>query len=321
MSNALALLALIVLGGLVAGVVVRARQGRLGRGALLGLASLCGVGLVTMTITDWPAESLARFWADHSVLSATLSTLLLVGAGFLAFEARDNLEQQELTESLATAAFGGLVDHMIDVDLALALLCDVEPPPALVTTGKPLRWLRDERDHYVSRQSDDPRQVLPPVIAIAALDEWREQLVDQALRRVMAAMRDWAPLLCQTRQGTSVLVRVGRLRNGLLLLQRQIDNDDMTAASAQARLLRGECAVLALGLELGSGVEPRYVRAGVLLQPAEAVALPHVVIEMQRLIALAGGKAPGGVPPASRVSAALAAGARRHELKKMTEGP
>jgi hypothetical protein len=273
-----------------------------------------------MTITDWPVESLARFWADHSILSATLSTLLLLGAGFLAFEARDNLEQQELTESLATAAFGGLVDHMIDVDLALALLCEVEPPPALVSTGKPLRWLRDERDRYVSRQADDPRQVLLPVIAVAAVGEWREQVVDQALRRVMAAMRDWAPLLCQTRQGTSVLVRVGRLRNGLLLLQRQIDNDDLTAASAQARLLRGECEVLALGLELGSGVEPRYVRDGVLLQPAEAAALPHVVLEMQHLVELAGGDA-GGVPPASRVSAALAAGARQRELKKLTEGP
>lgn len=320
MINALALVALIVLGGVMAGVVVRARQGRLGRRALLALASLCGVGLITMTVTDWPAESLARFWADHSVLSATLSTLLLVGAGFLAFEARDNLEQQELTESLATAAFGGLVDHMIDVDLALALLCTAEPPSALLSTGKPLRWLRDERDRYVSRQADDPRKALPPDIAEAPLDEWREELVDQALRRVMAAMRDWAPLLCQTRQGTSVLVRVGRLRNGLLLLQRQIDNDDLTGASAQARLLRGECEVLALGLELGSGVEPRYVRDGVLLQPAEAAALPHVVSEMKRLVDLAGGGESAGVPPSSRVSAALAAGARRHELKKLTKG-
>jgi hypothetical protein len=107
----------------------------------------------------------------------------------------------------------------------------------------------------------------------------------------------------------------------LLLLQRLIDKDDLTAASAQAQLLRGECEVLALGLELGSGVEPRHVRDGVLLQPAKAAALPHVVSEMQRLVDLAGGKEAGGVPPASRVSAALAAGARQHELKKLTKGP
>jgi len=56
-------------------------------------------------------------------------------------------------------------------------------------------------------------------------------------------------------------------------------------------------------------------------QPAKAAALPHVVSEMQRLVDLAGGKGAGGVPPASRVSAALAAGARQHELKKLTKGP
>ena len=85
--------------------------------------------------------------------------------------------------------------------LALALLCEVEPPPALVSTGKPLRWLRDERDRYVSRQADDPRQVLLPVIAVAAVGEWREQArdylaatlrayevkVDAAARKRMAA--------------------------------------------------------------------------------------------------------------------------------------
>lgn len=316
MSNALALLALLALGALVAVVIVRAREGRLGRRALLALAGLCSLGLVAMTITDWPAENLARFWADHSVLSATLSTLLLVGAGFLAFEARDNLEQQQLTESLATAAFGGLVDHMIDIDLALALLCDLSPPPTMDAEGKPLRWLRDSRDRYVLRHDDDPRHVLPGSIGEASLDEWREQLVDQSLRRVMAAMRDWSPLLCQTRQGTAVLVRVGRLRNGLLLLQRQLDNDDLVRASEQAQVLRGECEVLALGLELGSGVEPRDVRAGVLVQPAAAAALPHVQEEMSKLVVLAKAKQSAGVPAASRVSAALAAGARGHVLQR-----
>jgi hypothetical protein len=316
MSNGLALLALLAVGGLVGSVVVRARQGRLGRRALLGLAGVCSTGLIAIIITDWPAENLARFWADHSVLSATLCTLLLVGAGFLAFEARDNLEQQELTESLATAAFGALVDHMIDVDLALALLCDQAPPPALMIDGKPLRWLRDERDRYVSRHDDDPRHALPKTIAEVPDDEWREQLVDQALRRVMAAMRDWSPLLCQTRQGTSVLVRVGRLRNGLLLLERQLDTDDLAAASAQARRLRGECEVLALGLELGSGVEPRYVRDGVLVRPADAAALPHVISEMSDLVRLAEASSSGGVPPPGRVCAALASGARKSTSKR-----
>lgn len=311
MSNGLALIALLVLGTLVAVVVVRARAGRLGRQALFGLAALCATGLAVMTISDWPAENLSRFWADHSVLSATLSTLLLVGAGFLAFEARDNLEQAELTESLATAAFGGLVDHMIDVDLALSLLCGRVPPATFDRSGRPLRWLRDERDSYVARLDNDPRSRLPTSIVEAPDDEWREQIVDQALRRIMAAMRDWSPLLCQTRQGTAVLVRVGRLRNGLLKLQRQIDEDSLAAASTQAQLLRGECGVLALGLELGSGVAVEDVRCGVLTRPVAATARPHIAGEMARLIELAEGTGSRRVAPAARVCAALAAGARQ----------
>ena len=66
-----------------------------------------------MTLSDWPNERLAGFWAAHSVLSATLSTLLIVGAGYLAFEARENHEQEALTASLASGAFGGCVDHVI----------------------------------------------------------------------------------------------------------------------------------------------------------------------------------------------------------------
>ena len=104
LTTVIAVVALVAFGLVCAFVVRGARRGSIGRRTLIALAALCAAGLVTMTLTDWPAETLDNFWADHSVLSATLSTVLLVGAGFLAFEAQDTLEQQRLTESLATAA-------------------------------------------------------------------------------------------------------------------------------------------------------------------------------------------------------------------------
>lgn len=270
MSSAVAAVALLVFGLVVTYVVRQARRGLLGSRALVGLAGLSAVGLAAMTVTDWPVESLRQFWADHSVLTATLSTLLLLGAGFLAFEARDNLEQATLNESLTTGAFGGLVDHMLDVDLALCLLARPEPPDGFVADGRPLRWLRERRDALLVPE-DDPR--CHPAVESGPMlhTDWRESVVDQSLRRLMAAVRDWAPLLTQTRDGTAVLVRIARLRPELLRLQRHLHDDDATKAWRTASRVRAECEVLALGLELGSGLGLKELRTGVLVKPAPGV--------------------------------------------------
>ncbi len=233
----------------------------------------------------WPAEALNEFWAGHAALTTTLSALLLVGAGYLAFEVRENLQQQAQTESLATAAFGGLVDHLIDVDLALACLCRRGAPNGYTSEGKPLRWLRDQRDWLVSTRDSDPRWHGNG--KVVAVDDWARDVVDQAVRRVMAAMRDWAPLLVHTRDGMALLIRVGRLRNRLLDLGRHLDPASWDAREAQtaACAIRAECTTLALGLELGSGVPAHRARPGVLVQAPPAVAA--IAAELAHLQALA----------------------------------
>jgi len=285
LSTVVAIAILLVFGLSAAFVVRGARQGTIDRRLLLALSLLCALGLVAMTMSDWPAELLDRFWADHSVLSATLSTLLLVGSGYLAFEAQDNLKQQHLTESLAAAAYGGLVDHVLDVDVAMAYLAGATAPPGYTFEGKPLRWLRPLRNEL--RSEVDPRSRSADTWATTKDSGWRRDLVDQAVRRVMGAMRDWGPLLCQSRDGTAVLVQVGVLRNLLLEVGDHLGEPRSDEAEAQSLALRirATCTVLALGLELGSNVAQDRVRPGV-LSVAPAL-LPGTAKPLERLCELA----------------------------------
>lgn len=112
----------IVCAALLLAVVAAIQFGKLERRWQLSLAVLCGLALlVVVVVTDWPLGVLAKFWADHSVVSAVLSTLLLVGVGVLAFEAHDRRIQGELDENVTAAGMGGVVDHVVDVEVALAL--------------------------------------------------------------------------------------------------------------------------------------------------------------------------------------------------------
>ena len=142
---------------------------------------------------------------------------------------------------------------MLDIDLAMALLLKPDQPIHFSDQGRPLRWLRDNRDSYLD--DADPRSLSDGVLHATADDEWRRALVGQAVRRVMGAMRDWAPLLCQTRDGTAVLARVGRLpshrvRRGVCLApfplfgatQKTLERQLALAASGDIRRLRSELA-------------------------------------------------------------------------------
>ncbi|GAA3691077.1 hypothetical protein GCM10022376_33490 [Yimella lutea] len=90
-------------------------------------ALLCGAGLVAMIVSDFPLTA-NRFWADHSVLAAMLSSALLVGAVYLAYEYRELERQAELARGLSGTGLAGVVDHMVDLELALVLA--VSPRPA-----------------------------------------------------------------------------------------------------------------------------------------------------------------------------------------------
>ena len=177
---------------------------------------------------------------------------------------------------------------MLDIDLAMALLLKPDQPIHFSDQGRPLRWLRDNRDSYLD--DADPRSLSDGVLHATADDEWRRALVGQAVRRVMGAMRDWAPLLCQTRDGTGVLARVGRLRNLLLDLASSLDprTYDERAAVAGVLAIRSECSILALGLELGSNVPSHRVRRGVCLAPFPLLGATQKTLERQLALAASG---------------------------------
>lgn len=143
-------LALLVF-GVSAGIsllVFLAREQRIPTWLVRTLACASATALLAMLLTDWPSESLAGFWADHSVLAGVLSTVLLVAVVFLAFEDSERRRQEQLDESVTAAGLGGLVDHVVDSEIALALLSRERAPSewGWNSEGRPLRWVRAIRD-------------------------------------------------------------------------------------------------------------------------------------------------------------------------------
>lgn len=236
-------------------VFVLQRAGKLSPASLNVLTVVAALGLTTMIVTDWPTSVASGFWGQHNVLADILSAVLLGGTIYLAFEARESQRQEEIGASLAATGFGGVVDHLVDLDLALTYIASDVPPPVSTWSDpqKPLRWMRDPR--VVEHRMDAAIRREPAALdlgpKIKAEDRARaEALVDQSLRRLMAAMRDWAPLFTSGREGRAVLVRLGRLRSALLRLGASLGQPE---AQLLWQSLRVECHTLALGLELASG--------------------------------------------------------------------
>ncbi|MFW6010165.1 MAG: hypothetical protein ACOC9I_02475 [Actinomycetota bacterium] len=245
-------------------VAAHAQRGTLASRTLGIAAVACLVGLVVMVLTDWPTEWLAEFWSEHSVVAGLGSTLLLVGAGFLGIEAREAHERARLDEIVACSAFGGLVDHLVDVDIALALAAGAEPPPdtwGWNGGGKPLRWLRQVRVVVCG----SPTWKLPADEAFTGSDFAHSRvLVDQSIRRLMGGMRDWAALASTSPDGRAVLARLGALRNTLMDLATALQAPTKAADRQVLRALwlcaRGEAQLLSTLLELGSGAsQPRPI--------------------------------------------------------------
>ncbi|WP_139334983.1 hypothetical protein [Mycobacterium sp. GA-1841] len=246
-------------------LVATIRFGRVNRRWLVVLACACACGLLAMLLTDWPLGVLSEFWADHSVLSAVLSSLLLVGLGFLAFEVHDTRVQSELDDNVTAAGMGGIVDHVVDIEVALALASEPIPPDHAQwgdwsANGRPLRWLRERRgslNRVVTGgpSSTDPRRHAPPSQLADGAESWRTDLLDQCVRRVIAALRDWAPVLGRSRNGQAVLVDLGKIRNELLKVQAALAGGRIAEACLLMARLRRGCRIIALALEMRSGVE------------------------------------------------------------------
>ena len=184
----------------VAALVHLIRNDRLPNGAMLVVTVGCAAGLLAMILTDWPLENLAKFWADHSILASILSSVLLLSLVFLVYERGEQRRQHQLADGLSGAGAGGIVDHVVDVEVALGLLSSPRTPAELepeswgswIEPGRPLRWLRQGRDEILRSDRDPRRLRIDPDQALAP---WGRELIDQAIRRLLAAMRDWSPLV------------------------------------------------------------------------------------------------------------------------------
>lgn len=222
----------------------------------------CGVGLVVMVLSDWPIENLSKFWADHSVLASLVSSLLLVGLVFMVYERSEQRHQAELASGISGAGAGGIVDALVDAEVALALVSSGRPAEDWTEEwrdwqepGRPLRWLRASRSDLVGDEQD-PRTLAP---AIHGPYERNNELIGQAIRRLLAAMRDWSPLLSASSEGTELLLVMSQIRADLMAVQRRLGDAEGSDAAETLGLLRAQLRVLALCCEQWSGAaEPRH---------------------------------------------------------------
>lgn len=253
-------LGVIVIAVAIGLMVHKIRGDRLSPRTSMIVSVVCGAGLIVMILTDWPVESMSRFWADHSVLAGLLSSVLLVGLVFLVYEQAEHRHQEQLAAGLSGAGAGGLVDHLVDVETALALVTSPMSPADHVPAwagwdapGKPLRWLRESRE-ALDGGARDPRALIPS--APALIDSNMAKLVDQAIRRILAGMRDWTPLVGASDEGTAALLILSQARSDLMDVHEQILRGDADAVENVAEALmdlRRRLRVLTLCFEEWSG--------------------------------------------------------------------
>ncbi|MEO6509893.1 MAG: hypothetical protein ABIO16_02800 [Nocardioides sp.] len=242
----------------------RARKQQLTARSAALLAGVCAALLLFLIATDWPltdwAPAINRFWDEHGIVGGTVQSVLLLGVGLLSYEAGQLRAQERLDESVTAAGLGGIVDHVVDTEVGLAFISSPEPPDAhgwAWSPGRPLQWLRVDRARLSRDRADrsgDPRTWLP-TLPETADDAWRHELVDQCIRRLLVALRDWTPLIASSRNGTRVLVAMAELRKDLVELGARL-GDDRQVVEPLLLSLRARARLLAYFLELKSGAEP-----------------------------------------------------------------
>ena len=243
----------------------RARKQQLTARSAALFAGGCAVLLLMLIatdwpLTDWPTPEINAFWDEHGVLSGTVQSVLLFGVGLLSYEAGQLRAQERLDESVTAAGLGGIVDHVVDVEVGLAFLSSPQPPDAhgwVWSPGKPLQWLRQGRDRLSRSAPDrtgDPR-TWPATLPETDEPGWRKELVDQCIRRLLVVIRDWTPVIATSRNGTRVLVAVAELRKDLVELEAHLDGDRQVVEPMLVSL-RSRARLLAYFLELKSGADP-----------------------------------------------------------------
>ena len=243
----------------------RARKQQLTARAAAVFAGACAVLLMLLIVTDWPLTGwptprINEFWEEHGLLAGTVQSVLLFGVGLLSYEAGQLRAQERLDESVTAAGLGGIVDHLVDTEVGLAFLSSPEPPDAHGWTwapGKPLEWLRQGRGRlhrHAADRTGDPR-TWPATLPETTDPEWRKELIDQCIRRLLVALRNWTPLIATSRNGTRVLVAIAELRKDLVELDAHL-LDDRQVVEPLLVSLRARARLLAYFLELKSGADP-----------------------------------------------------------------
>jgi hypothetical protein len=243
----------------------RARKQQLTARTAAVFAGACAVLLIVLIatdwpLTDWPTPAINAFWDEHGVLSGTVQSVLLFGVGLLSYESGQLRAQERLDESVTAAGLGGIVDHVVDVEVGLAFLSSPEPPDAHGwdwSPGKPLQWLRQGRDRLSRSATDrtsDPR-TWPAGLPETDDSRWRKELTDQCIRRLLVALRDWTPIIATSRNGTRVLVAIAELRKDLVELEAHLGGDRQVVEPLLVSL-RARARLLAYFLEMKSGADP-----------------------------------------------------------------
>ena len=264
MNGLIAALACLVLAAVTLAVVPVARRRRLGNRALkiIGFSALAG--FIALNLSDWPVGWLTAFWTDHSIVGATIDTLLLGAVLYLSYKAADLRLQNDLDTHIAMAGRAGVVDSLVEIEVALALACTSRAKVYELwpewsgkdwcEPGEALAWLRQHRkiiETASGRLTErDPRGW--PLPATLSLEEWRRNLVDECIRRLMATIRDWSVVLTRSRDGQLDLVKVGDLRLQLIKIDDHLEFGRAAEAVAAIEKCRRTCRQLAFSFEVGS---------------------------------------------------------------------
>lgn len=83
--------------------------------ALVALGTL----IVLLYLTDWPGEELSQFWSEHALLSGTLTSVLLFGAGLLSADARLERRRQRLSDHVLRSVFYAVAEVVDEVAATL----------------------------------------------------------------------------------------------------------------------------------------------------------------------------------------------------------
>lgn len=180
-----------------------------------GLALASIAALVALTVLDWPVGRISDFWSDHPILTGTVTTALILGAGLLAWESSRERRLAQMDQSITTGGMAGLVQPLATIDFALTATRYV--PAEVVAhreavTGPPLRWART----WLARGDGLPDGPGPEAVDAALV----AVVAEESIRALMSTVRGWTDLLTRTPLGLVATALVLSLRPLLMELER-----------------------------------------------------------------------------------------------------